>query len=628
MNKAQVEEKSFRIWNRLAVCLLIGILLLGLSLRLNGLDAKSLWQDEIFTAAIASTENSLSRVVSIPLHNTPLPKPPLYFLITHFFLYVGDNDFLLRFPALFFGVLGVALTYALGVRLFGKREGLSGAFLLCLTPFHIRYSQDARFYTLLLFLSLFSLYFLHRGIFDKERKWWTGFTLCNILNVYNHHLAFLVLLGEMVFVAGVWLEEALLTMSRPTLAKETTDLEKSATTFDKGVGLAFVASLATTALAYIPMLPHLLRGLSGRKGLGGAVTRGMSLTPSFLIQLLDTWGLGSRGAILVFLIPFLLGIIVSARAQRRQVWLAFCWLVVPFGVLFALPAKHGFRPRYVLFMLSLYLLFSARGLTAMGGAINARWPRGSLWPREVNLAVFLLVIALLSVPAVLAYYAEDRTNWRAAASLLARSISPGEVIASPGPFAQVVLPRYQESLGEVDFVMGGNEVFFAPDRDHQGGVWFVARQEEEMPARESELREAVPLFFKVIFEVDDRSAARGRALKIAPAMYKDLWVLYVREDLGPQAVIELYEEALEVVPPSTAFSVHVTLGDLYRAESDLEQAMVRYQEATILDPCAPGPHYGLALVYQAQGLWEQYMSEWQTYEELAGQYGAWGCDER
>ncbi len=619
MNRAQVEERSFWIWKRIAVYLLIGILLLGLSLRLNGLGAKSLWQDEIFTAAIVSTENSVSRVVSIPLYNTALPAPPLYFLITHFFLYIGDNDFLLRFPALFFGVLGVAITYALGARLFGKREGLSGAFLLSLAPFHIRYSQDARFYTLLLFLSLLSLYFLYRGIVDKDRKWWIGFTLCNIFNVYNHLFAFLVLLGEVVFIAGLWLKEALLTMRRSTLAQQATDLEKSASTFDKGAGFAFVASLATIALAYTPMLPHLLRGLSGEKGLGGAITRGMSLAPSFLIQALDSWGLGSGWAVLVFLIPFLIGVGISARAQRRQLWLAFCWLAVPFEVLFALSAKHGLRPRYVLFMLPFYLLFVARGLTAISGVINARLLRGSLRSREISLALFLLVIALLSVPAVQAYYAEDRADWRAVAALLAKSISPGDVIVSPGPFPQVVLPRYEESLGEAVFVMGGSEMFALPDGERQGGVWFVGPAREKMRSIDRELTEAAPLFFKVIFEVDDRSAARGRALKIAPVMYDDLWVLYVREELEPQGVIQLYEEALEVVPSSTAFSIHVTLGDLYQAKGRLEQAMVHYQEATILDPCAPEPHYGLALVYEAQGLWEQSISEWQRYDELTGE---------
>lgn len=619
MNKDQVEEKPFWIGKGITVWLLIGILLLAMSLRLSGLDAKSVWQDEIFTAAIASTEHSAPQVASIALHNTALPTPPLYFLISHFFLYIGDNDFLLRFPALFFGILGVALTYTLGARLFGQREGSAGAFLLSISPLHIRYSQDARFYSLLLLLSLFSLYFLYRGIFDKDRKWWIGFTICSVLNVYNHLFALLVLLGEIVFVAGLWLAESWLPVRRATLAKQVGDSDKNVDASDRGVGSALVVSLAMIALSYAPMLPHLLRGLAGRKGLGGTPTGGISFTSSFLIQQLDAWGIGSGWAILVLLIPFLIGVIVCARAQRRQLWLGFCWLAVPFGVLSLLPVHHRFRPRYVLFMLPLYLLFVGRGLTVTSEVINARLLGARLWRREVVLAMFLLAIALLSVPEVRAYYAEDRANWRAAAALLARNIPPGNVIVSPGAFAQVVLPRYEASLGEVSIVIGGSEIFLSPGRDSQGGIWFVGLQEEGRRAIESELKEAVPVCFKVIFEVDDQKVARSRSLKIAPVMYKDLWVMYAREGLGPQEVIQLYEEALEVVPSSAVFSIHVGLGDLYRAEGELEQAVVHYEVAIALDPYAPAPHYGLALIYEAQGLWEQSLTERQAYEELIAQ---------
>jgi len=611
MNKDQVGQNPVWAEKGVTICIMIGILLLALSLRLSGLDAKCVWQDEIFTAAIASTEHGISQVLTIPLYNSALPTPPLYFLITHFFLRIGDNDFLLRFSALFFGVLGVPITYALGVRLLGKREGLSGAFLLSLAPLHIRYSQDARFYSLLMFLSLLSLYFLYRGVFDKERKWWVGFTVCSILNVYSHLFAFCVLLAETVFVAGLWLAEDLLAMRKPTLANRTTGSEKTVGTFHKCTGLAFAVSLTIIALAYTPMIPHLLRG--------SEVVGGRSLAPSILMRTLDAWGVGSGWAILVLLIPFLIGIIISAKGQRRQLWLAFCWLMVPFGVLFVVPARHGFRPRYVLFMLPLYLLFVAMGLTATSEVINARLLGGRLRLREASLVVFLLAIAVLSVPAVQAYYAEDRANWRAAAALLATNVSPGDVIVSPAPFAQIVLPRYQESLGEVSFVMGRGEVFFSPDRDQHEGLWFVDLQGGRMGAIESELAEAVSSYFKVIIEVDDKKVARSSLLKIAPAMYRDVWILYVRKGLEPEEVVQLYEGALEVVPSSTAFAIHVTLGDLYRLGDELEQAMAHYQEATILDPYAPEPHYGLALVYEAQGLWEQYMSEWRIYEELTAQ---------
>ena len=66
-----------------------------------------------------------------------------------------------------------------------------------------------------------------------------------------------------------------------------------------------------------------------------------------------------------------------------------------------------------------------------------------------------------------------------------------------------------------------------------------------------------------------------------------------------------------------ASSVHITLGDFYRAEDRLGEAVAEYEEAASLDPRAPGPHYGLALVYEARGLWEQYEQEWRLYEELS-----------
>ncbi len=618
MSSDQVGERFSWRGKRIAICLLLGVLLLALSVRLRGLDAKGVWQDEIFTAAIASTEHSAAQVASIAVHNSALPTPPLYFLITHFFLYIGDNDFLLRFPALFFGVLGVATTYTLGARLFGKREGLLGAFLLSISPLHIRYSQDARFYNLLLLLALFSLYSLYRGVFGKDRKWWIAFTITSVLNLYNHLFAVLVLLSEIIFAAGLWCAQSVLTSRRPAFSKRASDARDSSIILGKGATRALVVSLVVIGLAYAPWLPYLLRGLTGRKGLGGAATGGVGLTPSFLVEQLDAWGIGSGWAILVFLVPFVVGAAFRAGAQRRQLWLALCWLIVPSVVLSALPVHHRFRPRYFLFMVPLYLLFVARGLTAVSEMISTRW-RVRIRLLEISLVTSVLAMGFLSMPALQAYYAEDRVDWRTAAALIADHMSPGDVIVSPGAFAQVALPRYQERLGEADFVIGGSEVYLASAQEPQEGFWFVGLQEERMRAIESELREAVDFCVKVVLEVDDETVARSRSLKIAPVMYKDLWLLYLRRELPPREVAQLYESALELEPSGAALSVHVGLGDLHRAENELEEALVHYQAAVAVNPYAPEPHYGLALVYEAQGLQEQYLSEWQTYEALTAQ---------
>ena len=507
--------------------LLIGVLLLGTGLRLWGLDAKGLWQDEIFTAAIASAENGVLEVMSIPLYNTALPAPPVYFLITHFFLFLGDNDFLLRFPALAFGVLGLAATYTLGARLFGRLEGLVGALLLAVAPFHVRYSQDARFYTLLVFLSLLSVYFLYRGISSGKRKWFAGFVLCNMLNLYNHLFAFLVLAAEVVFVAGLWVAQALAGLRRGGLCDE--EGADASPAVDTRVALAFGLCLAIIAVAYIPMAPHLLRGLAGAKGLGGA--GGATLDFSFLAQALDSWGLGAGWRILALVVPFTIGVVASARGQWRQLWLACCWIVVPFVALIAVPAGHGFRPRYVLFMLPLYLIVAARGLAAVSTVVSQRLAVRRQRARAVVLAVLVGTIMLASIPALQVYYREDRADWRAVAALVASGISPGDVIVSPGPFPQVVMPRYEESLEESVFLIGGTEVLLAQEEGQGGGVWFVGPAREKMRAIDEELAEVGVAVDKVVFEVDDTSATRGRELKIAPVMYDDLWVLYVREGL-------------------------------------------------------------------------------------------------
>jgi hypothetical protein len=523
---------------------LIGVLLLGMGLRLWGLDSKSLWQDEIFTAAIASPENGALEVVTIPLYNTALPAPPLYFLITHFFLFLGDYDFLLRFPALAFGLLGLAATYTLGARLFGEVEGIIGALLLAVAPFHVRYSQDARFYTLLVLLSLLSVYFLYRGLSCGKRKWFVGFVICSVLNLYNHLFAFMVLAAQVVFVAGLWAAQALarLRTSRSSAVEEAGPVP----ILDRSAALAFLVSLMIMAMAYTPMAPHLLRGLSGAKGVGSTGGEA-AFAPSFLMEALDSWGLGSGWRILLLAVPFALGVIASARGQCKQLWLACCWILVPFGALLVVPAGHGFRPRYVLFMLPLYLILAARGLSAASGFVSQRSSVPTPRSRAVVLAVLVGAITLLSVPALRAYYGEDRVDWRSVAALVAARISPGDVIVSPGPFPQIVMPRYEESLEGASFLIGGSEVFLSPDEERQGGVWFVGPAREKMQAIDLELAQAEEFVFKVVFEVDDESSARGRALKIAPVMYDDLWVLYVREGLQPEDVAELYHEDLELM---------------------------------------------------------------------------------
>jgi 4-amino-4-deoxy-L-arabinose transferase-like glycosyltransferase len=602
---------------RARIIVLILVLHLATLLRFCALDVKCLWQDEASTlkhATAAGVPELLSSVL-----DKALPAPPLYFLVSHILLPLGDADFVLRFPSVAFGVLAVAGVYALGKAMFGELEGLAAALLLAISPSHIRYSQEARPYAVFMLLSLLGLLFLWMGLRGRGVKWWMGFAFCTTLNLYTHLFAVLVLLAETVFVLGLWQAVASQSVKGRFISKSRSSPEKNGRTSDISRFVGFVVSLVITALACAPMLGHLWRGVTGRKGLGGEATGGLSFTPPFLIQMIDFWGIGSGWLLVILLVLFVLGVIASASRQRRQLWLALCWFAIPFGMLFALPAQHGFRPRYVLFMLPLYLLFAARGVTAGSEVVSSRLLGEKPELRNAPLVISLLVIAAASIPTVWGYYAEDRADWRAVAGLLARSMSSADVISSPGVFPRLLLPRYAASLTDAVFVSRGQDIFLSSDDEGPGGFWFVGYAREQVLARHTEVIAATPSHFRVIFEVDDQRAARGRALNIAPVMYDDVFALYVRTNLQRQEVIQMYEEALEVVPSAVVPSIHVALGDLYRTLLDLDKAAIHFGQAAVLDPMAAEPHYGLALVYRAQGMQEQYESEWETYKELAAQ---------
>jgi mannosyltransferase len=612
-NQDRRGEGTIPLSRRSGMVCMIGVLLVALGLRLWGLDAKGVWQDEIFTAAIASPENSLTEVASIPLYNTDLPAPPLYFLITHLLLLVGDKDFLLRFPALVFGILGVAVTYPLGTRLLGRTEGLVGAFLLAVAPLHVRYSQDARFYALLAFLSVLSLYALHRSALGRDRAWFAVLVVATVANLYNHLFAFLVLGAEILFIGGLWaFNLARAAGSRASSGRPTGTFPQ----LGRGTLLAVAISLVIIALAYSPMVPHLWRGVTGEKGLELA-RAGRAMDPALFARVVDSWGLGSGWRILILLAPFVLGVIVSAKSKGWTLWLVCCWILAPLAVLLVVPAGHGIRPRYVLFMLPLYLVFAARGLTGLAN-LARRWVGRShrLWG-SVCLVTLVGLVVLATLPALVEYYQEDRVDWRGVSALVAELVAPADVIVSPGPFPSVAMPRYEKGLEEETFVVGGCQKYLDGVDEDEGGVWFVGNARKQMKAIDEDLTAREDLFFKVVFEVDPRTAARARTLEIAPMMYVDLWVIYLRKGLDLRDLEERYRQALQVVPDGVAASIHVTLGDLLRSEGELEDAITEYQEAALLDPRAPEPHHGLAKAYKAQGLQEPYETEWRIYEELS-----------
>ncbi|RYG49906.1 MAG: hypothetical protein EOO01_11880, partial [Chitinophagaceae bacterium] len=148
--------------------ILLGIMLLGIFLRLYHLEFQSIWLDEIHTMKESDPALSWKQFHDVITFREGIPH--LYFLLVRlFFELFGYTIWSARFLSVIAGVLGIFGTYLLGKELFDKKAGLSAAALLAVNTFHIYYSQEARSYALLLMFTVFSFYFLIR--FLKLPTW-------------------------------------------------------------------------------------------------------------------------------------------------------------------------------------------------------------------------------------------------------------------------------------------------------------------------------------------------------------------------------------------------------------------------------------------------------------------------
>ncbi len=172
------------------VCLaLCGISAAGLLLRLHQLEVKGLY-DEAASWTFARLDwEPFWRVMWKYEGNMVF-----YYGLLRGWIYLGDSEIVLRSLSVIFGAAAPLALYGLGNRLFGKPTGLIAAGLLAVHALHIEYSQDARSYSLLVFLIIVSCYCFVRAVEEPRRKrFWAAYLIVSSLAFYSHIFAALVL---------------------------------------------------------------------------------------------------------------------------------------------------------------------------------------------------------------------------------------------------------------------------------------------------------------------------------------------------------------------------------------------------------------------------------------------------
>ncbi len=91
----------------------------------------------------------------------------------------------LRVPSLLAGLGSIAMGALLLRRLGFSRAALLLALLMAIHPWHVRYSSEARGYTMLIFFLLAGIYFVLAALEDGRWRWWLLFALCEFLSLYT-----------------------------------------------------------------------------------------------------------------------------------------------------------------------------------------------------------------------------------------------------------------------------------------------------------------------------------------------------------------------------------------------------------------------------------------------------------
>ena len=176
------------------------ILLLALALRLYGLTAFSLSNDEL--SALSRLQfNSFSLLIHEGVYPDFHPAGIQVFMYIWTWVF-GYSEWAVRMPFALMGVVSVYLVYRIGRALFSESTGLLASGALAVLAFPLLYSQIARPYSPGLLCSMASVFFLIRFLgLDRNRTGepvskgnWSdvlGFVVSVSACMYTHYFSFI-----------------------------------------------------------------------------------------------------------------------------------------------------------------------------------------------------------------------------------------------------------------------------------------------------------------------------------------------------------------------------------------------------------------------------------------------------
>jgi len=181
--------------------MLFFIILLGFLLRFIFLiNRGTFWFDELFSVHFSS----LPWKEALQMWTLETNPPFHTFFLRYFIKIFSDSEIIVRSTSLFFALISIFLLYKLALHLFDKKTALFASTLLALSGTHIFVSTEARAYSLIFMLSIFS-FFLFYTIFYKEnfkKNYFYIFSIVQTLLFLSHLTILLVPIIQFLSLAS------------------------------------------------------------------------------------------------------------------------------------------------------------------------------------------------------------------------------------------------------------------------------------------------------------------------------------------------------------------------------------------------------------------------------------------
>ncbi|RME74878.1 MAG: hypothetical protein D6784_09065, partial [Chloroflexi bacterium] len=322
-------------------------------------------------------------LIAVLTENKALNNHPLNSILGYFTSNLGyESLFTLRWHSVVIGVLAIAAAMRIARDWFGRRAELVTGLLITFSAYHIPLSQRARSYVSLVGFTLLGFHLGYRAVQTGQKRYWLGFVLVGVLNIYAH-LYGIIAVGVLGILMAVllWQKE-----TAPSLQI------KLGQFWPLAVSLSLTYLLALGL--YLPMW-HDTASVAGQNNifrqsdLRHAAQRSLweqisypvyetirpfSLAqddtrlrlddPTFEYGPLDNIAILAENRVGFYFALFtcLMGIITAWQKLRTRSLIIIAWLILPFVMQgigsMVLPGAY-FRGRFLAFVYAPYLLLSA-----------------------------------------------------------------------------------------------------------------------------------------------------------------------------------------------------------------------------------------------------------------------------